>query len=779
MSIRDSLRTAGRVGYQVLDNIIGFDDDYDTMGELLARSLREDPLGTAGSIAGGLYEGAKGAVTQPVQTAREVADEFADAYFRLREGLPEDATRDDIGQLTEDLTLFGSLVPAVGATARTVRATTRAAPEAELDPWSNVDFDDGSEPPEDWLDDLVFGQDPDADLAAAQARRIEQENLVNAQAAARADQLLARRDALIAALGGEASYQNALRGGFDMDPADFDEAGNNLGNFPVLERTVFDPEDGPQPDQYTVGMLAAMNPDAVRALATQIENDPTGSVYSPELVDMLADMTPQELSEITGLPIAGAGTGFQQTPFDPNDIFQQTPFDPNDIDFGPDMDQIAAGGTNPWTNVQGAEDLAAAYVPGDPYSSIYGRGVPDIGSNSILFSPTTRAAVSLEQPRYGSVDEVISNLRRQGATSMEIDLLRDQGVFDGLASEAELTGAIAKDSVIEAVGSAPRLNRSDFTVGRGAQYQSFFPPGAENYRESVFSFAQQPSAYSGPYYQSHFEQVPNAVFHMRTGELPTQEGGRAFHVGEIQSDLSKEFRGILQDERDFNRPLDMSPLEWRMSVLQRKGDREAELLKLDEEINRITGDYPDEVDPDEIDVLRREQTHLSNLIKRDNDILQQMIDEGDATQSFGLSTYSSRFEGGNATEVTGPIPIARDTNDYNTVAIARAFADAAESGADFLTFNTGDMMYQFSGGRLSGQRKAYDDILPRNLENYARRLAEEYDIDPPAIERVTLEGPNEDYNVPGIRITPELRALIQTQGLPSYKNGGIVSLLNN
>jgi hypothetical protein len=204
MSIRDSLRTAGRVGYQVLDNIIGFDDDYDTMGELLARSLREDPLGTAGSIAGGLYEGAKGVVTQPVQTAREVADEFADAYFRLREGLPEDATRDDIGQLTEDLTLFGSLVPAVGATARTVRATTRAAPEAELDPWSNVDFDDGSEPPEDWLDDIVFGQDPDADLAAAQARRIEQENLVNAQAAARADQLLARRDALIAALGGEA-----------------------------------------------------------------------------------------------------------------------------------------------------------------------------------------------------------------------------------------------------------------------------------------------------------------------------------------------------------------------------------------------------------------------------------------------------------------------------------------------------------------------------------------------------------------------------------------------
>jgi hypothetical protein len=467
--------------------------------------------------------------------------------------------------------------------------------------------------------------------------------------------------------------------------------------------------------------------------------------------------------------------------FDPNDV--PDPFDtdgpqPTDAQIAQFQAEQAAlnAGTNPWTNVQGAEDLAAAYRF-DPLASPYGVPVPDLGPDSRLFSPATRAAVSLEQPRYGSVDEVISNLRRQGATSMEIDLLRDQGVFDNLASEAELTGAIAKDSVIEVVGSAPRLNRSDFTVGRGAQYQRLFPPGAENYRESVFSFAQQPSAYSGPYYQGHFEQVPNAVFHMRTGELPTQEGGRAFHVGEIQSDLSRQLRGISQDERDYNRPLDMSPLEWRISVLQRKGDREAEFLKLDEEIKRTTANYQPGFITDEVEVLEREQAYLRNLIERDNNILQQMIDEGDAAQYFGLSTYSSRFEGGDASEVTGPVPIARDTNDYNTAAIARAFADAVESGADFLTFNTGDMMYQFSGGRLSGQRKAYDDILPRNVENYARRLAEEYDIDPPAIERVTLRGRDEDYNVPGIRMTPELRALIQTQGLPSYRFGGIVSLM--
>jgi hypothetical protein len=48
-NLRPALSEAGRVGYNILDNIIGYDDGYDTTGELLARSLREDPLGTLGA----------------------------------------------------------------------------------------------------------------------------------------------------------------------------------------------------------------------------------------------------------------------------------------------------------------------------------------------------------------------------------------------------------------------------------------------------------------------------------------------------------------------------------------------------------------------------------------------------------------------------------------------------------------------------------------------------------------------------------------------------------
>jgi hypothetical protein len=402
-----------------------------------------------------------------------------------------------------------------------------------------------------------------------------------------------RRAAFVAALGGEASYQDALRGFFDMDPADYDEAANNLSNFTVLERTVFDPEDGPQPDQYTVGMLAAMDPDAVRALAAQIENDPTGSVYSPELVDMLADMTPQELEEITGLPIAGAGTGFQQTPFDPNDI-----------DFGPDMDQIAAGGTNPWTNVQGAEDLAANYLPApppqidldptdqvilnalqnappftaatDPFRGLPGTRalnetapaaalpeanpymptnqdfqIPQTWMNQGIagvYSRSGRAADRLGQPQYTDIEALRRELEKHGAAPGELRYQLDQfeeAMLDGPLSREDIqrffsdkdTGLSIDRSIEFAGGWMPR-------GGRNATSTVYYHPAGQNY---------PPAA------KRHFEDVGNPfddntkvpLFHSRAAQydLGFPGGGTTHHVAEIQSDFSQYRQGAAQNSK--------------------------------------------------------------------------------------------------------------------------------------------------------------------------------------------------------------------------------------
>jgi hypothetical protein len=771
-NLRPALSEAGRVGYNILDNIIGYDDGYDTTGELLARSLREDPLGTLGSLAGGLYEGVRTAVTEPVQTARNVADEFSEAFLRLREPLPEFASREDIAQRTSDLSILGAIVPTVGPTLKTVgtagQLAARAVPgRRDYDPFDdqdlinelidNMDTDlidsvgvdpavavdpaPAVDPPADYLDDIVFGQAMTPVLDAS-----------------------TRRAAFVAALGGEASYQDALRGFFDMDPADYDEAANNLSNFTVLERTVFDPEDGPQPDQYTVGMLAAMDPDAVRALAAQIENDPTGSVYSPELVDMLADMTPQELEEITGLPIAGAGTGFQQTPFDPNDI-----------DFGPDMDQIAAGGTNPWTNVQGAEDLAANYLPApppqidldptdqvilnalqnappftaatDPFRGLPGTRalnetapaaalpeanpymptnqdfqIPQTWMNQGIagvYSRSGRAADRLGQPQYTDIEALRRELEKHGAAPGELRYQLDQfeeAMLDGPLSREDIqrffsdkdTGLSIDRSIEFAGGWMPR-------GGRNATSTVYYHPAGQNY---------PPAA------KRHFEDVGNPfddntkvpLFHSRAAQydLGFPGGGTTHHVAEIQSDFGQ-----------YRQTLPTTP-EQRFEMSSRVGELMGKL-------NARVALTPAE---------RGELDRLQDALRSD-----RLLDE-----------FDEDFDA----------PYVRRENDWVDAAVRQNLLDAVNSGSDWITFGNGQQAHTHSKMPLEAAKSFYDTRVPRRIGDVLRRFANQAGIEAPSLETVPFV---DGSDVRGFRITPEFREALLRTGLPSYRFGGIVSLM--
>ena len=251
-NLRPALSEAGRVGYNILDNIIGYDDNYDTTGELLKRSLREDPLGTLGAMGGGLYEGVKTAVTEPVQTARNVADEFTEAFLRLREPLPEFASREDIAQRTSDLSILGAIIPGVRPAVRTVGAV---------------------------------------------------------------GQIAAR----------------AVPGRRDYDPFDDQDLINEL--------------------------LDNMDTDLIDSVGI----DPAAAVEPAPTVDPVPAVDP------AGVDI------FQQTPFvfDPDDVpdpFNTDGPQPTDAQIAQFQAEQAAlnAGPNPWTNVQGAEDLAANYLPAPP-----------------------------------------------------------------------------------------------------------------------------------------------------------------------------------------------------------------------------------------------------------------------------------------------------------------------------------------------------------------------------------------------------------------------------
>ena len=113
-----NLRPLVSLGYQAGDNLIGFDDGYDTTGELLGRSLQEDPLGTGSALASGAYDAARGFYDDPRGTLAAMGDEFVSAFDLLNTPFPENATREQVGEQLEAVSLLSSVVPGAGLVAK-------------------------------------------------------------------------------------------------------------------------------------------------------------------------------------------------------------------------------------------------------------------------------------------------------------------------------------------------------------------------------------------------------------------------------------------------------------------------------------------------------------------------------------------------------------------------------------------------------------------------------------------------------------------------------------
>ena len=133
------LRGAGNLGYSLLDNVIGFDDGYDTTGEKLGRAFRQDPMGTAKAVGGSVLDGVIGAVQDPVGTIKDTATGIASSAKNASGGaaayLPEgvelkDASYEQIRDANEaflaDITNVASVVPAVKGTTSAIKAADAA-----------------------------------------------------------------------------------------------------------------------------------------------------------------------------------------------------------------------------------------------------------------------------------------------------------------------------------------------------------------------------------------------------------------------------------------------------------------------------------------------------------------------------------------------------------------------------------------------------------------------------------------------------------------------------
>jgi hypothetical protein len=676
-NLRQPLAEAGALGYQLLDNVVGFDDGYDSMGELLGRSLREDPVGTAGSIASGVVDSVKAAYEDPFGTLSALGDEFAGAYEMLSAPMNLSAGREEVGKRLEAASLLSSVVPGLGVAGAGTKALGGAAANA---------VDAARRAPDD-----AFNVEMNR-LLDAQAEEIDTvqppENLYEGPG-----------ENLYMDLIGFDEYRRNL-GAFD-DVMGADELRNNYRSLLQLDIDgVLTPNalriDG-VPDEDIARIL-----QRYLALETQFP-DVFEEMTNAPFVD---DFFDEPVAPPPGLP------GFFDRPGVPSEIDPYT-FSPDafDNDTG-----LFTGRQKPLT--WGDQGAAGSY------------------------SRSARAAQDLRQPTYSSLEDLKSELLARKASGAELALNGDR-LEDLFASSN--SGRVSREAVQDALRNAPGLE-----LLRTDKYSHIGPRGGENYTSTVYT---HPSVARGPaqayehfgddnFFPGQIPPDPPPLFHTRAAQYDLRTGtglnslqekrllagrdasdyrlGRrgasliAHHVLEIQSDWSQ-----------FRQTLPATP--------EKRAEMVAEVDRINRDVMTNAGDFQ------KMERLRR--ALASNMFRDD---------------------FDEQY----------PAPLVKKQDDWVDAGVRQNLLDAVNAGSDWITFGNGSQANRHSGMPKAAAERFYDNDVPLSVERVLRKLSREAGVEFPELQDVPFV---DGETVKGLRITPELREALLQNGLPSFRDGGMVT----
>ena len=678
-NLRQPLAEAGALGYQLLDNVVGFDDEYDTTGELLKQSLQEDPVGTAGSIASGVVDSVKAAYEDPFGTLSALGDEFVGAYEMLSAPMNLSAGREEVGKRLEAASLLSSVVPGLGVAGAGTKVLGGTA--------TNV-VDAARRAPDD-------------------AFNVEMNRLLDAQA-----------EEIDTVQPPENLYEGPGENLY-MDLVGFDEYRRNLG--------AFDDVMGAEELRNNYRSLLQLDIDGVLTPnALRIDGVPDEDIARIlQRYSALETQFPDVFEEVTNAPFVAPPPGLPG--------FFDRPGVPSEID--------------PYTFSPDAFDNDTGLFTGRQKPLTWG----DQGAAG-SYSRSARAAQDLRQPTYSSLEDLKSELLARKASGAELALNGDR-LEDLFASSN--SGRVSREAVQDALRNAPGLE-----LLRTDKYSQIGPRGGENYTSTVYT---HPSVKRGPaeaykhfgddnFFPGQIPPDPPPLFHTRAAQYDLRTGTglnslqeKRLLAGRDASDYRLGRRGasliahhVLEIQSDWSQFRQSLP-----STQEKRVEMENELVDLRSRKDAVRGSRDLPPFPRELELR----------IERLQDALATGMLRGE---------YDERF----------PVPLFKKQDDWVDAGVRQNLLDAVNAGSDWITFGNGIQASRFIGMPEAAAKRFYDNDVPLSVERVLRKLSREAGVEFPELQDVPFV---DGETVKGLRITPELREALLQNGLPSFRDGGMVT----
>jgi hypothetical protein len=366
------------------------------------------------------------------------------------------------------------------------------------------------------------------------------------------------------------------------------------------------------------------------------------------------------------------------------------------------------------------------------------------------------------------------------------------------------------------------------------EYSKWFTEGGEDYTERLFRYQDRtgllnegilPSA-------SHFDG-DQLLGWTRTAKFPlSSEDGKAFLIGEVQSDVGQNLRKSNSDVRTFDEMVAES--EWRKRTNAANNeynrtifDLARQYVDLDDNVkNRIEselnlrqfveqvklredqdlgtsirnwsperrqefiqyqrGEHPEYKNPYRVPKNSASAASMAELLNQldvynyDVPEMRGMIETQKVAEEARkavfqdaekLSDIADRRNIGYTGILENTLPYVDTTPKWVDMMLRQNIATAIKEGEDIVALPNPNMVRDMTMGTPEGQGEFYGNIAPRRLQNVAQKIDKTAKVEPMQIE--TAKGFEDVF---GLRLTPDFIRNAAEKGIPTWMVAGGVGL---